>query len=90
MKNAGEFKCLRCGWVHAGISETDAITAVADFDEYFATLSLEAHASFGGKQSSLERYKSCSRCGAPAVAREGCTLQVVIAPDASRCIDLED
>lgn len=26
----GKFKCVKCGWVHAGISETGAIAAVTD------------------------------------------------------------
>jgi hypothetical protein len=51
MKNLGEYKCPKCGWVHAGISETDAIAAVADFNANFATMSLKAQASFGGKSS---------------------------------------
>jgi hypothetical protein len=51
------------------------------------------------KPSSLERYKRCFRGGTPASsflpaapddAPDGCTMQVVIAPDALRCIDLED
>ena len=98
MNNLGDFKCPKCGWVHAGISETDAIAAVAEFNEYFSTLSREAQASFGVEPSSLEMYKRCFRCGAPAAnfmpaspgdAPIGCTLQVVIAPEAPRRISLE-
>ncbi len=98
MKNLGEFKCPACGWVHSSISEADAIAAVADFNGYFATLSQEALASFGGEPSSLEMYKHCFRCGAPAAsflpaaagdAPVGCTLQAVIAPTASRRIRSE-
>lgn len=98
MKNLGDFKCPKCGWVHAGISEKAAIAAVAEFNEYFATLTREAQASFGGEPSSLEMYKRCCRCGAPAAsflpaalgdAPVGCTLQVVIAPEAPRRIGLE-
>lgn len=93
MRNLGEFKCPKCGWVHSSTTEADAIAAVADFNEYFATLSPEAQADFGGKPSSLERYKRCIRCGAPAAsfvpaasgdAPDGSTLQVVIAPDVPR------
>lgn len=96
MKNLGEFKCPACGCVNASISEADAITAVDDFNEYFATLSLEAQADFGGKPTSLERYKRCFRCGTPASsflpatpddAPDGCTMQVVIAPDVPRRVD---
>jgi hypothetical protein len=96
MKNLGEFKCPKCGWVHSSTSKADAIAAVADFNAYFATLSLEAQASFGGEPSSLEMYKRCFRCGAPAAsflpaapgdAPDGSTLPVVIAPDVPRRVD---
>ncbi len=93
MSIIGEFKCPKCGWIHVGISEADAISTVADFNAYFATLSTTAQADFGGKPASLERYKRCCRCGTPAAsfvpavpddAPDGCTLQVVIAPDMAR------
>ena len=99
MKNLGEFKCPACSWVHVGISEADAITAVNDFNENFATMTLESQALFGGAPSSLEEYKRCVRCGAPAAsflpaapgdASVGCTLQVVIAPAVSRRINEEN
>lgn len=89
MKKLGDFKCPKCGWVHAGISEAGAVAAVAEFNESFATMGLESLALFGGEPASLEMYKQCFRCGAPAAsflpaapgdAPLGCTLQVVIAP----------
>lgn len=76
-----------------GISETDAITAISNFNAYFAMLSIEAQTSFGGGPSSLERYQRCFRCGTPAAsfllaapsdAPEGCTLQIVMAPEMPR------
>lgn len=91
MRNLGEFQCPAFGLVHSSTSETDAIAAVADFNAYFATLSLEAQASFGGEPSSIEMYTRCFRCSAPVAsflpaapgdAPRACTLQVVIAPDA--------
>lgn len=89
MQNLGNFKCPQCGWVHAGISEVDAMAAVADFNHYYQELSTEAQADFGGQPSSLDMYVRCFKCGAPASdfipaepsdAPNGCTLQVVIAP----------
>lgn len=67
MKNLGEFKYSKCGWVHAGISPAEAIAAVDEFSRNFATTRLEAQADFGGKPASLERYKQCFRCGAAVV-----------------------
>lgn len=99
LKNLGEFKCLKCGWLHAGIPETDAITAVTDFNAYFSTLGLEAQASFGEQPSSLEMHKRCYTCGAPAAsflpatpgdAPLGCTLQVVMAPNMPRKVGKGD
>lgn len=66
MQKLGEFKCPKCGWVHVGISAADASAAVVDFNAQFETLSPEAQASFGGKPSSLDKYKRCFRCGAHA------------------------
>jgi hypothetical protein len=53
MRNLGEFKCPKCGWVHVGIFEADAIAAITDFNKCFATLSREGQASFGRNPSSL-------------------------------------
>lgn len=88
MKKLGEFKCSKCGWVQFSTSEDVDIAAVADFNEYFATLSPEVQVDSGGKPASLDGDKKCFRCGAPAAdfvpsapgdAPDGCTLQVVIA-----------
>jgi hypothetical protein len=89
MKNLGNFKCPKCNGVHSGISEADAIAAVAEFNEYFAALTSEEQAEFGGRSASLEMYRRCTKCGAPAKnfvpaapgdTWLGRTLQVVIAP----------
>lgn len=96
MKNLGEFKCPRCGWVHIGTTEEDARTAVADFNAYYATLSPKAPADSGAKPVSIESYKGCLMCGAPAAsflpaapgdAPDGSTLPFVIAPDVPRRVD---
>lgn len=96
MKKLCDFKCPECNWVHAGISEADAVDAVAGFNEYLATLSPDSRAEFGGEPASLEMYQRCFKCGAPvdtfvpaapADAPAGCTLQAVIAPTEHRRSD---
>jgi hypothetical protein len=51
MKMLGEFKCLKCGWVHAGIAEADAVDAVAGFNSYLTTLSPDARTEYGADPS---------------------------------------
>lgn len=90
MNVIGEFKCPKCGWVHIGISEADAVAQVDSVNAYFATLSEEQKQQFGGTNASLERYKRCFRCGSPSAgfvpAKQadrppmGATLQAAIAP----------
>lgn len=87
----GQFKCPKCGWVHVGISESDALLSVSDFNEYYATLNDEEKRSSGGSPASIEHYRRCFRCGSPSdqfvPVREadgpptGTTLQCVIAPE---------
>ena len=87
----GQFKCPKCGWLHIGISESDALRAVADFNEYYTTLDEAARESFGGRPAAIERFRRCFRCGCPSdqfvPIREaegpesGTTLQCVIAPE---------
>jgi hypothetical protein len=89
MENLGNFKCPQCGCIHSATSEASAVAAVAEFNQYFEKLSLEAKADFGGKPATLEMYRSCTRCGEPAAkflpaapgdCWPGRTLQVVIVP----------
>lgn len=90
MKFIGEFKCPKCGWVHIGISEADAVAQVHSVNAFFATLSEEQKQQFGGTNASLERYKRCFRCGNPSAnfvpanrtdrPPAGATMQAVIAP----------
>ena len=90
MNIIGKFKCPKCGWVHIGISEADAERSVADFNEYYESLSTQGREPFGGKPASTEGYKRCFRCKSPsetfvpaneADAPLGARLQVVIAPE---------
>ncbi len=89
MENLGNFKCPKCRCIHSAISEASAVAAVSEFNDYFLTLSSEAQAQFGGKPATLEMYRRCTRCGAPASSFlpaapgdcwPGKTLQVVIVP----------
>ena len=90
MKFIGEFKCPKCGWIHVGISEADAIAHVDSFNRFFATLDTdERRNTFGNRLASLETYQRCFRCGSPSAdfvpatntdCPPGVTLQAVIAP----------
>jgi rubredoxin len=90
MKNLGNFKCPQCGWVHSGISEADAIAAVADVNKHYEALSAAARAaSFIRGPASLDMYQRCFKCGAPAKSFVSAApgdaplltaLQTVIAP----------
>jgi hypothetical protein len=93
MKVLGEFKCPKCGWVHVGISEADAVAAVNSFNEYFETLTPEEQQSFGGKNASIKHYQHCFLCRTPSIGfvpanpgdcPMGATMQTVIAPAPSR------
>ena len=89
MKNLGEFKCPRCGWVHIGISLEEAHEQVRQAQAFFVVASKINNVITRGLGAYLEAYKRCSHCGGsaadfvPAVhgeAPDGCTLQAVIAP----------
>jgi|GEM_PF-2178260 len=79
-----EFKCPKCGWVHAAISRAEAEAQVASANEYDAA---------GGRPqtNSIEHYLRCFRCGAPTSgfvpaapgdAPTGSTIQGVVVPGA--------
>jgi predicted phosphodiesterase len=88
MKFLGQFKCPACGWVHCGISETDAAELVASSNAFLESLDDKQRADYG-KPVSMARFLRCFRCGAPSAdfvpAVKGdapmlATLQAVIAP----------
>lgn len=80
-----EYKCPKCGWVHAAIPLSEATAQVASANEYCE--------SQGPPQiASMERYLRCFRCGAPTTgfvpacpgdAPNGCTIQGIIVPGVS-------
>ncbi len=93
MKNLGEFKCPRCGSVHIGISLSDAQEQVIQAQAFYVVASKINHITTRGPDAYLESYRRCLNCGAPAAnflpaapddAPDGCTLQIVIAPDSAR------
>lgn len=82
--NYKEYKCPKCGWVHAAIPLADAEAQVASANEYDKV---------GGRPqtNSIERYLRCFRCGAPTTgfvpaapddAPTGCAIQGVVVPGA--------
>ena len=77
-----EYKCPKCGWVHAAISLSDAAAQVATANEY---------SKFKCKlqTASMDDYWHCFKCGAPTDgcvlaglndAPSGCTIQGVVVP----------
>lgn len=54
-----QYKCPRCGWVHAGIPLVQAEAAVLGAIEYYLSKGLPPKAT-------LESYLKCVRCGAPS------------------------
>jgi hypothetical protein len=56
--------CLRCGWVHNGVTRQYAEAEVARFNEYFDNLTVHQQVTwYGGKKSCIENYENCFRCG---------------------------
>jgi rubredoxin len=77
-----EYKCQKCGWVHAAIPLAQAQAQVQSVNAWLA-----------GKQEpqteTIERYLKCFRCGAPSAqfvpallgdAPLGSTIQGVVVP----------
>lgn len=57
-------KCKHCGWVHFSVTRAFAEAGVKSFNDYFATLSpKDRNAFYGNKNSSIENYQHCQRCG---------------------------
>lgn len=80
-----EYKCPKCGWVHAAITLADAEAQIASANEY--------DKSQGRQQTaSMDHYLRCFRCGAPTTgfvpagpgdAPSGCTIQGIVVPGVS-------
>jgi ribosomal protein L37E len=77
--------CTGCGWVHMAYTRAEAQREVDDFNAWFVQQTDETKASYGGKQSRVEDYEGCDRCGRkvfrpskPDDAPIGCTIGPVI------------
>lgn len=84
-------KCTKCGWIHFGLSRFEAQTEVMKFNTYYHKLSKEQQQSYyGGKESSIDSYEKCFRCGSShenaVIAQDsevpqGSTIQPLIVPE---------
>ncbi len=79
-----EYKCGKCGWIHAAITRAEA-------DQFVESANSYCLAQGSPKTATLAQYMRCSRCGAPSAdflpARAGdvpagATLPVVYVPHA--------
>ena len=80
--------CLKCGWVHFGVTRAFAEDEVARFNAYYDTLTpKEQQDWYGGRKSGIAHYEGCFRCGGSHTnfrdEREGdcpmgCTIQPII------------
>lgn len=89
MKILGKYKCPNCNSVQNGISEADALAAVAAFNRYLETVaSRELEEWYGSGKVSISNYKRCFFCDTPsdqfkpAFSSDGgaTTNQPIIAP----------
>lgn len=79
--------CLKCGWVHFGVTRQHAEDEVSRFNTYFDTLDQDGKDSFGNKKSSIRHYERCFFCSGPWTnfrpylegdCPEGVTIQPII------------
>lgn len=99
MNTLGEFKCLRCGCVHIGISLNDAEEEVRQAQAFYVVASKINNVATRGRYAYLEAYKRCSQCGGPAaefVPVRDCHMPIsslplaeVVAPERSAFRDLQ-
>ena len=88
MKTFRERTCLKCGWVHFGVSREFAQDEVARFNSHYVKLSpQEQEQYYGGKPASITAYERCMACGngwenfrdfQPGDCPDGCTLNPII------------
>lgn len=80
--------CLKCGWVHFGVTREDAEANVESFNRYYDRLpSEEQEQWYGGHCSTIEQYEKCFCCGGDwknfrdeveGDCPIGCTIQPII------------
>lgn len=55
--------CIRCGWVHFGVSRAEALDSISRFMEYYGTLSISQRESFyKSNPPSIADYEHCMVC----------------------------
>lgn len=78
--------CNNCGWVHIGVTRTQAIDWVMSFNEFYDRSSKEIQEQYG-RRSDISSYEKCFNCGNDyhnfRIAKEddvpmGCTIQPII------------
>jgi len=62
----GEVTCVKCGWVHMAYTRAEAQAEVDQFNSWFVQQTDEVKEHFGSKQSKIENYEGCDRCGGTA------------------------
>lgn len=80
--------CLKCGWVHFGVTRAFAEDEVARFNAYYAKLTpKEQQDWYSGRNSSIVNYEKCFCCGGSwknfrdeveGDCPIGCTIQPII------------
>lgn len=77
--------CKGCGWVHKAYSRAEAQVEVDRFNEWFKQQDEKTRESFGNRESTIESYEGCDRCGKndfrqtePGDCPDGCTIGPVI------------
>lgn len=77
-----EYKCLKCGWVHAAMPLADAEAQVASANQFDG-------AGDRPKTNAISHFLRCFRCSAPTTsfvpaglddAPTGCTIQGAVVP----------
>jgi len=79
--------CLKCGWVHFGVSRKYAETEIDSFNTFFDKASQDVKDSYGNRRSNIKHYERCFYCSGPYTnfrdakpgdAPDGVTMQPII------------
>jgi len=57
-------KCSGCGWIHMGRSRDEVDAEIESFNVFFSTIDQDTKDAFGGRESRIEDYMKCFKCGA--------------------------
>ena len=84
-------QCRGCGWVYVAVTRAEAMAAVDEFNDFYATRAPDKESAYAGPIK-IAAYEHCRRCGAShmlacSVAHEavplGVTLTPLIAPEST-------